>query len=265
MRWHRDPRLRNEAWLRGQYVDARRSQRSIARQLDVSRRTVRTALARFGIERPVRPAPRLFTDRELVHRYVELGQSGTKIAAELGVDANRVYRRLSELGIERRVRLDVDRLRARYLEDGATLDQIAAEMGCGPETVRRALERAGVPRRGRGPQQTAAIRARLQTDWLQVRYVDDGATLEQIAAEVGCSTTTVGLALQRAGIPRRASGGRKASPARSRLDAEWLRTRYVEERATLDQLAAEAGCSSETVRRALQDAGIARRLRPPRR
>ena len=36
--------------------------------------------------------------------------------------------------------------------------------------------------------------------WLEARYVTDGATIDEIAAEVGCSHTTVGSALARHGI-----------------------------------------------------------------
>jgi len=90
--------------------------------------------------------------------------------------------------------------------------------------------------------------------WLEARYVDEGATQGEIAAEAGCTRTTVRKALVRHGIIEAPPAGQRQFPLLE--DAEWLARRYVDEGATQGEIAAEAGCTKATVREALARHGI---------
>ena len=134
--------------------------------------------------------------------------------------------------------------------------------------------------------------------WLRRRYVDDGATVAEIAAETGRRPNSVHKALRRAGVPAR--GGRRVSrraverrlekgdslraiaraldvdvgvvrdraarwglyqpePANPALAGEAVRL-YVQEGWPLGRIAAEVGRSKRTVTRMLLAGGVT--LRP---
>ena len=80
--------------------------------------------------------------------------------------------------------------------------------------------------------------------WLTGRYVTDGASLADIADEVGCSRSAVSAALTRHGIPTRSAPGQLD-------DRAWLTGRYVTDGASLAAIADEVGCSPTTVSAAL--------------
>jgi hypothetical protein len=84
--------------------------------------------------------------------------------------------------------------------------------------------------------------------WLRERYVDQGRSARLIAAEVGCSQSTVFAALHAAGIPSRAPGPSVTYPLLA--DAGWLAARRDQGR-TLAQIAAEVGCDTSAVRHAV--------------
>jgi AraC-like DNA-binding protein len=101
--------------------------------------------------------------------------------------------------------------------------------------------------------------------WLSRRYVREGASIRDLAAELGCSTHSVTQSLIRHGIPRRPVGSPKGVPSRDAgqqaayqqlRDRDFLVRRYVEDRMTIQQIADLAGCSVARVRRALGDHGI---------
>ncbi len=91
-------------------------------------------------------------------------------------------------------------------------------------------------------------------EWLTGRYVAEGATQAEIAAELDCTAPTVWTALTRHGIIEARPAGQRQSPLLD--DAEWLARRYVDEGATRAEIAAEAGCSKAAVRHALVRHGI---------
>jgi transposase-like protein len=63
-------------------------------------------------------------------------------------------------------------------------------------------------------------------DWLHRRYLDDGASIRDLALEIGCSPARVRLALARAGIPIRPGGQPSKLSQLSRDDAVWLVEEY---------------------------------------
>jgi transposase-like protein len=95
---------------------------------------------------------------------------------------------------------------------------------------------------------------------LRARYVDEGRSLAQIAAELGCSKQLVHAWLRAHGIPARAQTRFAQLPALA--DRAWLRERYDVQGRTIPEIAAEVGCGATTVQRALRVHGIP--ARPPR-
>jgi DNA-binding CsgD family transcriptional regulator len=93
---------------------------------------------------------------------------------------------------------------------------------------------------------------------LRARYVDEGRSLAQIAAELGCSKQLVHSWLRAHGIPARVQIRFAGTPALS--DPDWLRARYVTQGRTSDEIAGEVGCSATTVKAALRAHGIPTRL-----
>ncbi len=84
-----------------------------------------------------------------------------------------------------------------------------------------------------------------------------GRSTRELAVEGNVARQTVARALERVGTPARASG----RTSRIDIDNDWLRRRYVQEHATIPELAGEIGCSNQSVSRFLERAGIAARRR----
>jgi transcriptional regulator of acetoin/glycerol metabolism len=95
--------------------------------------------------------------------------------------------------------------------------------------------------------------ADIDPDWLRERFKMPGATALEIAAEIGHHPSTVRRHARRLGIRMRVPW-----PDRSEFDQAWLRRRYVDERATIAQVAREAAVSATTVHRALRFHGISK-------
>jgi hypothetical protein len=81
--------------------------------------------------------------------------------------------------------------------------------------------------------------------WLRVQYVSKGRSGPDIAADLGCSRSTVYEALARNGIARRPPSLRSERPQLD--DRKWLRRAYVTEKRSSRDIAAEIGCQSNTV------------------
>jgi transposase len=153
-------------------------------------------------------------------------------------------------------------LRARYVDEGRSLAQIAAELGCSKQLVHAWLRAHGIP--ARAQTRFAQLPALADRAWLRERYVMQGRTIPEIAAEVGCGATTVQRALRVHGIRARAprvarEPGRRAPGADRLEDGAWLRARYLDEGMSCRQIAEELGCAKMTVYRALRRHGIDRR------
>jgi DNA-binding CsgD family transcriptional regulator len=105
---------------------------------------------------------------------------------------------------------DATWLRQRYVTEGQSLSQIAAELGCSRQAVHLWLRQHGIPARHQTP--FACAPTLTDRSWLAARYVGEGHTTSEIAAELGCSVSTVRAALRAHGIPRR---GAVPGPARA--------------------------------------------------
>jgi transposase-like protein len=86
--------------------------------------------------------------------------------------------------------------------------------------------------------------------WLDRRYTREGASIADLAEDLGCARETVRKALIRHGIPRRLRAGPIRFPQLA--DRDWLARRYLDDRDGVNRIAAEVGCTPPTVHRALQ-------------
>ncbi|MFE9806809.1 TniQ family protein [Streptomyces sp. NPDC005548] len=97
---------------------------------------------------------------------------------------------------------------------------------------------------------------RLTPEELHQLYVSERKSTPQIAALVGCSSSTIGLHLEQAGIPRR----RRKEPLRAAdgtlVTEDWLRRHYTELGRTTKEIANEIDCHNAYVSQLLRQAGI---------
>jgi len=88
-----------------------------------------------------------------------------------------------------------------YSEDGMTTRQIGAKVGIPSRTIARYLKKAGVQLRNPG---YPVIEPLSNREWLEREYA--GKSTTAIAAEIGCSSRSVALWLERHGIQARNTG-----------------------------------------------------------
>ena len=132
-----------------------------------------------------------------------------------------------------------------------TIAEISDLRGIGRETVREHLIRAGVPRRprkARGTRETAAMARAAQ-------LYQAGATLWEIAHELGKTATTIRAWLIEAGVRRRRPG--TAVDPDSLAETKYLYAIGM----TIDEVAAAQRLHPSTVRQRLVDARVPRRPR----
>ena len=155
-----DEKLRDEEWLRGQYVDKRRTTREIAQECAGSRKAVERALKKHDIETRAqqrRPADDRLQDEEWLRgQYVDKRRTTHEIGQECGCVGRVVGRWLKKHGIETRPskrRLADDRLqdeewlRGQYVDKRRTAHEIGQECGCSGRTVGRWLKKHGIETR----------------------------------------------------------------------------------------------------------------------
>jgi transposase len=150
-------------------------------------------------------------ERVLQDLYWERGLSIPKVAEELGVALRTVHRRMMEYGIPRRnvgprpadgrlLKRPAEILTLRFLKytyerKRMTTVQIAEQTGFSHRTVTYWLRHAGIPIRESGFARQYHIERK---DLIKLRR--QGVGPKQVAAEYGCSVTTVERALRRYGL-----------------------------------------------------------------
>jgi AraC-like DNA-binding protein len=159
-------------------------------------------------------------------------------------------------------------LRARYIDDGWSYPRIARHLGCSVTAVAARVTAADIPRRNAGSQSNGKGNRYPQlrdAAWLREQYVTLGKGSEAIAQTLGCTGTAVYRALKRHGIPPRPPSVKApaSNPYPQLRDPAWLRREHHDLGKPLARLAAEVGCDRETIRRALDDAGVEFRSENP--
>lgn len=178
--------------------------------------------------------------------------------ANLGQQPPRVWLALRRAGmIDGAAVLEPALLADLYETQGWSIAELRAVSGASRGRVLAALADAGVDTARRRPADWAPV---LTKEYLQRRYQRDGASLETIAAEVGCTHATVRRHLIRHGLaPRAPVPTRPRRPLADLLTAEVLEQLYVREQLTSIEIAAAFGCSHVSVLDYLRRHGIPRR------
>jgi predicted DNA-binding protein (UPF0251 family) len=198
---------------------------------------------------------------QLRRLYVEEQRTTEEIADRVGMSSAQVWRLLTRAGVRMRQRgvqprLGQDELRRWYQVEGLSTIEIARRTGMSSSGVHAALLRAGIPRRPlAGPELPIDDRT------LERLYVTERVELEQLAARFEVAPWAVRRRLREAGIVRPSGlppGGDRPKPPHNELERQ-----YVDEQATLSELAAHYEVTARTVRRWLEACGIQVRPQPP--
>jgi hypothetical protein len=195
---------------------------------------------------------------------LDAGRSVSDIAAAWGCTPRTVRNvanaaRLSLPQARRRVQRqapmsDPSWLRRELVDRRRTVSAVAQDVGLPTDAVRAAAIAAGVVipplrRATRYPQLHDGC-------WVEARFAN-GGSLYSIADGLGCSVAAVRAAAIRFDITdRRPPGARTFWQLH---DGSWLRQRYVDVGLSSGRIAADIGCSTGSVLRALEAAGVPRR------
>jgi len=215
--------------------------------------------------------PRIHDDasggKQLPERAVEQFTAGKvtmdQLALRMNVSRGKVAALLRAAGVDVpvRTRSRAEALPegeiARYREGRTSVAAITRRTGIAEATVSRLLKAAGVEvrRKPLGHDNSWALKddfePKLPPD-ARSRYADGKVTLEELAAEMGCTVSEARRALNRAAL----HGGPR-SPAKYTELPEDARKIYLAG-ATQAEVAERIGCHPETARRLLAEAGILR-------
>lgn len=236
----------------------------VARAMGRSHDYVSVRLRRYGIAR--RPAPpRASADPELLRRaWVDERRTLEEIAGELGTSRSQLRAELSRHGItrpRRRPRLAAvtrQSLEELYVGRALSASEVARRLGCSPNWVCDQLHLHGIPLRPRNwrPGQPADG---LTREDLEALYLDQRLSVEEVAACMSCSGSSIYNALRRFDIPIRP----RREPVAVSLSAEEMRALYVEQRLSEEQIAARLGTSAWQVRLRRRTLRVRRPASPP--
>jgi DNA-binding CsgD family transcriptional regulator len=190
----------DDAWLYEQWVVQHRTMRDIAAELAISRSTIRRAVRTHGLKRE---SALCDIDAAWLHeQYILNNRTARDIGLEVGMSVSAIRKRIEKHNLSRGGQspdeIDRDWLRTQYVVKRRGLEEIADEIGVSTTTVFRAVARYELRRtfRRQGPLGLS------DPDWLRGRYIGDGATVTDIANELGVSTASVRHALRRHRITR---------------------------------------------------------------
>jgi transposase len=233
---------------------------------------VRKRLLRDGI--PVRPRrgkrirPGDPLSAEVLRRfYVDERLSIAAIARRLHTSRDKVSLRLRRYGIPVRAggRYPSDpKLRETmvqlYTVEGLGVEEVASRTGISPGRAGELLRAAGIRLRPPPPRPLPPGWQPLTRELLAELYVSQRLTLAEVAERVGGSTSRVGDALRRHGIPRRPRGSRSL-PGREPLTRELLVELYVNQGLGSVTIARRLGGHPSRILKALDRFGIPIRQR----
>lgn len=261
--------LKDEEWLREQYVTQERSTYDIADELGVVKTTVANWMRKHGIEfrssseRVAKGNITPLKDEDwLSEQYVNQERSMDDIAEDLDLSQGAVQNWLENHGIDRRSGHDAltegnleplrnrDWLQKQYEEKGRSTYNIADELGVARGTVSNWLDRHAIDTRGDTEAFGSAPVEELQdAEWLYQQYHEHEKSSEEIASEVDVAPTTVANWMHKHEIEFRShlesltTGN--IEPLR---DADWLHEQYIEKQRAMTDIANELDVSAGTVR-----------------
>ena len=147
-------------------------------------------------------------------------------------------------------------LKKLYVEKKMSTIQVAVELGASDAAVYQALKRYGLPVRTRSVASRVRWGHTWDVDWaaLAKRY-DQGATLEELAEEVGCSWAPASAHLSKY-TKIRPRGSEVKPNSRGRIDIDVSAAIEANQKgATLTEIASRMGVSVQIVSKRLREAG----------
>lgn len=253
--------------LRRLYVEEGKTLAEVGPLVGYSQGGVAKLLRSYGIPTRPRTGRRLSHDEQLSRErlaamYQDEALSVAEIARRAGTTEDRVALRLRRYGIPlRRARteaLEAGLLEELYRDQGLAVGDIAGRLGCPIAHVKRELRRHGI-RPHRRPATLPPGLAPITRELLEELYLRRGLTLAEVAAEVGGSSSRVGAALRRFGIPSRPRGSRRI-PGLVPLTPELLVDLYVVQRLGSITIARQLGGHPSRILHALHRFGIPTRV-----
>jgi len=270
---------KQEQWLVDEYVVKERSTNEIAEDFDVNAGAIHYWIKKYDIETRSKAEAKSngdvtkLQDREWAkQQYVEKQKSTVEIGEELNLSPSTVRRYLEKHGIETRKTTieksnadfekldDEESLRDMYHNQELTIQDIADRLNTHYATVYNRFERFGISRRDNGGVTEYEEKVN-DEEYLRKEYISNKSTIEEIAADCGCSNWKVKDSLNKFGIESRNQGVSVSGDGSKLRDAEYLEREYAEnERSTID-IAEEIGCDHVTVLDWLDKHGIKTRSR----
>jgi 5-methylcytosine-specific restriction endonuclease McrA len=116
--------------------------------------------------------------------------------------------------------VDIAELCRLYQEEGLTTPKLAERFGVPERTMSRYLAKAGLRLHRPGDIKLKELADR---EWLEQRYLLEGKSTPQIAAELDCEPKSVSWWLARHGIPARSTG---STPGHTRNDSDETRAKH---------------------------------------
>lgn len=246
------PPLNDPVWLRAEYLERGCTAADIAAEVGCPHGTVDRALRRHGIRRPPHRTLAAIPAEWLREQYVERGRSISDIAGEVRLSSTSVHRALVEAGVAidaRRSPVELEDPAWLSAQEGVTKTELARQLGVTAQVVFRARRRHGLRTGVRRASKYPELDDRT---WLEERYVARGMTQAQLAAEIGCSSSAVGLAMDRLGIRARP---RRVPDYPQLHDRHWL-AEQAWQRGHEHLHATQLGCHPTSVADAIRKHGL---------
>lgn len=272
--------LKDEEWLREQYVGQERSTYDIADELGV----VKTTVAKWMREHSIdfrSPSQRVakgdispLTDEDwLRDQYVNQERSMDNIADDLELSTGAVRSWLERHEIDRRSAHDTltdgdleplrngDWLQEQYIEEERSTYEIANELDVDRGTVSNWLDRHSIDTRGNTEGFGSDPVEELQdAEWLYEQYHNQEKSCEEIASEVDVHPTTIRNWMHRHNIEFRPhSESIETGDIEPLRDADWLKDQYIEKQRAMADIADELDVSIGTVRSYMKKHSIQQR------
>ncbi len=256
----------SEERLRTWYEDEHKTTTEIAEELGIGHKVVSRLLKDYGIE--VRTAsesrfPKEFekpSKEQLITWYIDEHKSTNEIAEELGVSNPTVGNWLNNYGIEIRTisesmlpagfeKPSEKELRTSYLDERKTLAEIAEEIGVSKFTIGAWLNDSGIEIRTISEARLPSGFVKPSEERLRTLYVDQHKSQTKIAKELGVGISTIGTWLNDYDIEIRLSSESQLPTGVKKPSEERLRTLYLDECKSANEIAEEIGVGDSTVRR----------------
>lgn len=199
-------KVRDEEWLRENYVDKQKSTSDISDELNISQSTVSFWLKKYDIEvrnghMEHRGENKKVRSRKILKRLQEEGKNRQEIADELGCSQSMVRYWMDKYNIETANRYpilhDFDELK-ELIDQPLTTENVAKEVGCSKGYARQKLIDHGILEK-----QKEEYEELRDEEWMREMFVEENMEVVEIAEMIDCSPGTVHQWKNKHGLKRK--------------------------------------------------------------